>query len=231
MAKYTADCLVIASIWPGKLEPKTMYHGLDQDPRSGRSTRYWIEPVKKGSRPPYKLLTISDSFESVPDLNELASENYHGRNAMTSKPVACEEIAENLVQFWAGHMVGIPPGAAPGIIILPKGREIPHDNDVNRMFQMQTMFAEFCFTQGERLAAERDWKGITETMRVMAKWLGHARPWNSPEMVNEAADCPACKQPIPKEAFVCHHCGTKIKALPPELAALNPEPNVAAPAV
>jgi hypothetical protein len=213
----------MASIWPGKLEPKPMYHGLDQDARTGRCTVYWIPPVRKNARPPYELLTISDSFENVPDLNELAGDLRGGRTPMTSKPVPCEDIAENLRRFWAGNMVGIPAGASPGIIILPKGREVPHQKDIDAMMSMQTAFAEHQFQQGERLASERDWKGITQTMRDMAKWLGHERRWSTPEMVIESVGCPACKQPIPKDAFVCFHCGTKIKAFTPELAALNPK--------
>src|SRR5271170_1378595 len=62
MAKYQADTIVIASVWPGNLEAKILYHGPDPDPHSGRATKYWIEPVERGSRPPYKLLEVFDSF-------------------------------------------------------------------------------------------------------------------------------------------------------------------------
>lgn len=217
MAKYEADKLVIASIWPGTLEAKVLYHGKDPDAHSGRATRYWIPPVKRGSRPPYKLLEVFDSFENVPD--HMNGDN--GKPEWTGKPVLCEEIAENLLRFWAGNMVGIPAGATPGIIALPKGREVPHQSDIDRMFEIQGLFAEYLFQQGERLAAERDWKGITQTMRDMAKWLERDRNWSTPEMSSKTANCPACGQVIPDNVYVCFHCGTKIKALPPELAALN----------
>ena len=217
MAKYQADKIIIASIWPGTLEAVTLYHGLDPDPKSPRATRYWIPPVKAGSRPPYKLLEVFDSFENVPDYMNADD----GRPSFTSKPVLCEQIVENLLRFWAGNMVGIPAGASPGIIALDRGQEVPHDRDIERMKAMQVRFAEHQFQQGERLAAERDWKGITEVMRVMAKWLGRDRTWSTPEMASRTETCVACKQPIPEDAFVCHHCGTRLRALPPELAELN----------
>jgi hypothetical protein len=217
MPKYQADSIIIASIWPGELEPKTIYVGLDPDPRSPRATVYRLEPAKRGSRPPYKLLEVFDSFENIPDYMNTDG----GRPDFTSKPVLCEHIVENLLRFWAGNMVDIPAGAAPGIISLPKDQKIPHDKDLDRMFAMQTRFAEYQFQLGERMAIERDWKGITETMRVMAKWLGRERAWSSPELANRIEECPACKQPVPEGVFVCYHCGTKIKELTPELAALN----------
>jgi hypothetical protein len=222
MAKYTADTITIASIWPGTLEPKIMYHGADPDPKSPRATRYWIEPVKRNSRPPYRLLLVSDSFENIADYTNAEG----GKPEFISRPVMCEHIVENLLRYWAGNMVGVPAGAAPGIIALKgeagkDGYAIPHSTELDTMFRMQTMFAEDQFQKGERLAAEREWKGITQTMRDMARWLGRDRPWSTPELTMKVIDCPACRQPIPDDAYICHHCGTRVKALPDDLARLN----------
>jgi hypothetical protein len=254
MAKYVADAITIASIWPGQLESKTLYHGLDSDPHSSRATRYWIPPVKKNSmcmcghisywhdataqkrkaddhscqnaactckrfvksdKVAYDLIEVSDSFENVPDYRSADD----GKPEWSSKPVPCEDIVQDLLRFWAGNMVGIPAGASPGIIAIAE--ELPSEEELTRMLIMQTAFAEFQFQTGERLAIERDWKGITQTMRDMADWLERPRPWANPELASKKVECPACRQPIPGDAYVCHHCRYQVHPFDGELAKLN----------
>lgn len=221
MAKYTAESIWIASIYPGIVQPITKYHGPHPSPRSARATVYRLKPVQRGGKP--FLLEVSDAFENVPNpmkaAESMKSERIGSTMVFDSSPVACEEIVENLLQEWAGGMVGLPPGAAPGIIRLIG--TVPTQDERERMTQQQTILYEYLFQEGERLYRQSDWKGITQTMRDAAVWLGHERIWSTPAKSSESVNCPGCNEVISSAAAVCKHCGTRIKELPGEIAALN----------
>lgn len=223
MAKYVADSLWIASIYPGKLWPITKYVGPNPNPRSPRATVYRLEPVSRGKKP--FMLEVSDAFENVPNPQEASESNRADRiganMVFNSKPVTCQELAANLIQEWAGGMVGLPSGALPGIATVIG--TVPTQAELERITEQQTMFFEYLFQEGEKLHRLNDWKGITQTMRDACQWLGHERVWSTPASSSSVTNCPACRQIIPVDASVCHHCGTRVKALPVDLAALNPD--------
>ncbi len=245
MAKYVAESRVIASIYPGTVERITLYHGHDPKPTKGRATSYWLPPIPKNKSPfPagqeerdafeaklkshnvtvkkvngswVALLEVSDAFESV--FNVLKSESVGKLAAFDTNPVDCDQIANFLIHQWAENMVGIPAGASPGIMII--AGTVPTVEEQKQMLTMQTAFYTDRFQQAETLIAQNQYRELTQVMKDAAVYLDHARTWASPGLSTQTINCPACRQVLPDDAMVCHHCGLRVKALTPELAALN----------
>ena len=214
MGKYVAESVTIASIWPGKLPPLQKYVGEHPRDTRGRCTTYELEPVPRGGKT--FTLEVYDGFESVRDWIESAEQ---GTQIVKSNPVDCREIAENLVREWAGNFVDVPANAGLGIKII-RG-SVPHVDELRDMKEELSRFANWQFQKAEQHARLNEWKEISETMRVCAKWLGQDRIWSEPQKAGELTACAACRETISSLASVCPKCGTKLKALPPELAALN----------
>jgi hypothetical protein len=214
VAKYTADVRYIASIWPGKLEPVTLYHGPSPDVHSRRATQYKLTPVTRTGRP--CVIEVADAFENV--FNPMAAGN-SSADRQASKPVDSQETVDNLLRIWAGGIIGVPPGAAPGIIQIIG--TVPQRAELDRMREQQTIFAEWGFQQGELHHRQNQWKEITQTMRDMAIWLEKDVLWANPAAASELVNCVACGELVKPQAAVCRHCGMRLKALPPEIEALN----------
>jgi hypothetical protein len=236
MGKYTAEIRYIASIYPGKLEPQTKFHGPERDSRKGRATRYWLPPVPRHGKPVLPkednvsnvkihkiesstgvryvaVLEVPDAFESIPN----PIDSVGGRLKFNMGPVLCDEIANNLMQYWGGNFVDLPPGAAPGMIIIQN--EIPTVAEMDRMILMQKNFYEYRLMQGDNAANQNRWKEITQEMKDAVVYLGKERPWSGGMLT---VDCPLCFSPIPAQAAICNRCGHRIKPIPADLAALNP---------
>jgi hypothetical protein len=234
MARYVADSKYIASIFPGNLDRIKLYHGVNPKPGSGRATVYCLPPVPREGRPVipedltnvkhvkqngrhFVVLEVSDAFENI--LNPLKSAE-SGTRVWDSGPVPCEEIIGTLMKHWTGNMVGVPPGATPGVMVI--NNSTPSQDETAIMLRAQNAFYEYMFQEGERLARENDWKHITDNMRDACDWLGHKRNWAHPGNSQSTINCPECKQPILADANVCHHCRTRLRPVSPELAALQP---------
>lgn len=231
MARYQAEALYIASIYPGQLEAQMKYHGDSTDPREGRAKRYWIPPVPRLERPELPdevknvkitkahgrwcaILEVCDAFENVP--NPLKADG--GRMHFDLSPVDCREIATNLHRYWGGNFVDLPAGATPGMMII-KGT-VPNEDEMRQMVVQQQAFYEYRLMQGDKCARENNWKEFTQQMRDAVAYLGKERPWSGGMITT---DCPACMEQIPSGASICSHCGTRLKALPKDIALLNPE--------
>lgn len=204
MAKYTAESKFIASIYPGKLERLTRSHGTDPNPRSGRCTVYWIPPVSRHTRPGWKTLEVPDAFENILDVPK--SSETRGK-VWASSPVSCEEIIQDILTKWTGNMVGVPEGAAPGVMQIVG--TVPTTAELAHLKAIQTNYFEWRFQQGEELHKKNQWNLISETMRDAAIWLGHERIWASPEQSSNTIKCPECKQLIPADATTCFQCHAK----------------------
>lgn len=214
MAKYTAEVRYIASIWPGKLEPITLYHGPSPVVSSKRSTQYKLQPVARGLKP--FVLEVADGFENVFDPMTIGS---NSSQRMRSKPVDGAETVNVLIKHWAGNIVDMPPGGGMGI------REIigtvPQKQELEQMREELTVFCEYKFQQGEQHHRQNQWKEITQTMRDCASWLEKDTIWANPASASELINCVACGELVKPRASVCKHCGYQLRALPPEIAALN----------
>lgn len=238
MAKYTAESKYIASIYPGHLDPLRISVGPNPqvDSRNGFCTVYAIPPVKRGEKPQAKLpanvkfvngcyvLEVSDSFEKKVDNGETMSQ---GRTVWTTSPVSCDWIVANILDYWTGHMINVPNGMKPGIMEI--ANTSPTQAERERMEADQRAFFEWCFAEGERLDRDKNWKDITEPMRLACDWLGYKRSWANPAEVGSTINCPACQESIHESAAVCRYCGTRLKALPEHIAALNPKGAIAPP--
>jgi hypothetical protein len=157
-----------------------------------------------------------DGFEDVIDMGSLS---IHNSKARQPKPVDARETVENLLRIWTGNMVGVPPGASPGVIEI--ANTFPTKTESEEMIERQTLYAEFLFTEGERLDREKNWKEITGAMKIMAKWLGKQTLWSEPGRVSDMVPCPACGGQILPRIPKCIHCGTQLRPFPKDLAALN----------
>jgi len=202
MGKYQAEEICIASIYYGKVEPVKMYHGLSPNPKNGRCTLYELEPVKRGAKP--FVLTVADAFERVP--NPIKSEG--NKLAYDEAPVDVNRIVDNLISIWAGNMIGVPPGASPGIMRIIG--TVPQKRELDDMMRIQTAFAEHMFNEGEKLARASAFHHITDTMRESAVWLNYSRNWINVKVSANMVDCQWCKQPVPEDAFVCHLCSNRL---------------------
>jgi len=220
MAKWVADTRYIASIYPGELDSIALNHGPSPNRSKGRRTVYKLTPVPKETmRTKPCVIEVVDGFEDVINLMGIQQ-----GDPKMPKPVDSKETVENLLRYWTGNMVGVPTGAAPGIIEIVN--TIPSIAEMKRMVEMQTLYFEWGFQNGERLHRENNWKEITGAMKLGAEWLGRDVIWANPAQVSEMVKCPACEQLIAPRVAICHHCGTKLRALPKELAALNRQPDL-----
>ncbi len=225
MAKWAADTRYIASIYPGDLEAVAYNHGPSPDRTKGRRTVYRLTPVpRETARTRPCVIEVADGFEDV--LNPMGGSF---GNKYQPKPVDADETVRCLLQHWTGNMVGVPAGASPGIILI--ANTFPTKAEMERMFEMQTLYFEWGYQEGERLHRENSWKEITAAMKIGAAWLGKDTIWSNPARVSEMVNCPACGEEIQPKVAVCKHCRTRLRALPKEIAILNqtePEPVVAA---
>ncbi len=213
MARWAPDTKYIASIYPGELDAIALNHGPSPSKREGRRTVYKLKPVpREEARTKPCIIQVVDGFEDV--INMMGN----GEKTMP-KPVDANETVRCLLQYWTGNMVGVPTGATPGIIEI--ANTFPTKAEFERLFELQTLYGEFLFQEGERLNRENNWKEITGAMKVMAMWLGKDTVWSNPTRVAEMVNCPACGGLIQPRVSICLHCGTKLRALPRELAALN----------
>jgi hypothetical protein len=215
MAKWTPDIKFIASIYPGELDSVPLNHGPSPQPRTPRRTVYKLTPVPRDkARTNPCVIEVRDGFEDVIDLMGAQT----GRKTMP-KPVDSAETVACLLKYWTGSMVGVPPGATPGIIEI--ANTVPTQAEFRQMFEIQTAYFEFLFQTGERLNRENNWKEITGAMRIGAEWLGRDSDWSNPARVTEMVACPACGELIMPKMAVCKHCHTRLRALPKEIAAFN----------
>lgn len=213
MARYVAESIYIASIYPGELEPvKRNYgptpHGLGKD--AARITTFRLEPVLRGKKPFF--LKIDDSFESVIHFGGQRGER-------VPKPVPAEEICSDLLQVWTGNLYNVPQGAKPGVMQI--SGTIPTTKEMEEMTSVQSLYFEYLFTEGERLHRQASWKEITGAMRLAAQYLGHAREWSHQAIARDSGPCPICTAIIPNAAFKCPSCQTILRKLPDDIAGLQ----------
>lgn len=217
MARYQAESVFIASIYPGKLETIRRNYGPSREsvgPNSRRSTSFELEPVAKGKKP--FIIEVIDSFQDIPNWMS-------GRKETIAKPVTCQEIADDLLGRWTGGLFNVPGGAKPGIIQIAGTQ--PTASEMSEMRMFQTRYFEYLFNEGEKLHDKKQWDNITETMRLAADGLGRSVTWANPAIAMDFGPCPLCATSIPNWVSVCSGCGNTIRTMPAEIAALNkPEP-------
>lgn len=213
MGKFQSDLRVIASIYPGDIKKIQLNHGPDSRVGGPRCTTYWIPPVPKGRRA--ETLEIRDMFEEIFDLMASAG----NRMAKMTKLVTCDEIRQHLIQQWAGNIPGLPSGAAPGIMAIQG--TYPTQEELKQMKDMQFMFYEYMFQEGEKLEHANDRRHISQVMRDACSYLGKKRTWANIDSTHEEAQCPWCQSNIPPQAIVCAQCRRQVRAAPKELAELG----------
>ena len=226
MAKYIAETLCIASIYPGKLEPIRRHYGPTRESvgrKAVRSTLFELQPVPRGGKP--FILTVEDSFEEVLDVMQIQNSTAGSiQKPRGIRPVPVENIVEDLIARWTGgiFMDGLPQGAGPGIIKI--NGTVPTKAELDELMERQTIYFETMFAIGERHNQQNNWKDINDVMRLAAEWLGHKRVWSHRAISADSGPCPLCKAMVENDAYVCGSCGKVIRAMPPELAALNSIP-------
>lgn len=221
MSKYQAEIRYIASIYPGKIAPITKFVGPSMNPRDGRATVYWMPSIKRDEKPSDKrdgkkqqnltilkvgyqhiaVLSVADSFENVLDPLQLGT-GLKTADTYKPLPVSCDELARDLISHWAGNMVGLPPGASPGIMVC--ANLTPTQDELSRMVLMQTAYFEHRLQEADNLANENRHRFITDEMKTAAIWLGKDRSWATPSA--NLGKCKWCMATMPSEAIVCQIC-------------------------
>lgn len=218
--KYVSTSKYICSVYPGRLEPIVRSYGTNPDPKKGRRSVFQFEPVDRFAKSPkdrYSVLEIVDSWENIPNPSKPIQSG--GRMPFDSGPVPCEEIIRDIMNVWCGSVIGLPSGVTAGIMEIPNST--PTADQLDELHRRHAQFAQYMLQEGDKMYAEKRMKEITNAMRESAKWLQQKRDWADPAAAAENTTCPACRQLIHAQQIVCHHCRTQLKALPPELAAIN----------
>ncbi|MEY4299378.1 MAG: hypothetical protein RIR25_614 [Verrucomicrobiota bacterium] len=230
MPRYIADVKYIASIYPGPLEAVRRNYGPSREsngPKVQRSTVFRLEPVPREGKP--HVIEVVDSFEDVLDIVGSSAEQKRGERPRMIKPVPVESIVADLLNVWTGGLYNVPQGATPGIMeIQPLQSElrqgktpVPSLSELRQMTEMQTLYFEFLFSEGERYHKQSDWNNITGAMRLAAEWLGYSRVWSNRAIARDSTPCPFCTTMISSSALVCPQCTRVVRAIPPGLAALQ----------
>ena len=221
MPQYKADVKYICSIYPGQLPALRRNYGsspTNDGKGASRSTLFELKPVPRGSRPGFFTLPVYDSFESIIDVMG-TSQLKKGEKAYLPRLVPVDEIVRDLVQKWAGGLIGVPVGAHPGVMEI--ANTSPTQDERESMETAQTLYFEFLFSEGERLYRENKFTDITDTMRLAAEWIGQKRPWSDAGVARSSNPCPFCTEIISDMAIVCPRCQRQVKEIPPALAKLS----------
>ena len=225
MAKYIAETICIASIYPGQLPDQRRNYGPTRDSvgnKAMRSTNFHLEPVPRGKKP--FILEVSDCFEDVIDLVQQSGNQGGAARPRMPKPVPVETIVSDLIASWTGGMFNVPAGAKPGVIQI--AGSVPTQKEMSQMEEQQAAYFEHWFSQGEGLyrgdpATIDSYKTYTAEMRLAAQWLGRMRPWSDAKMATELVPCPFCTKLISDRAIVCPECQRQVAEIPAHLAALQ----------
>ena len=228
MAKYVADMKCIASIYPGQLQDQRRSYGPSREssgPKAQRSTLFHLDPVPRGSKPPYCVIEVYDSFEDVLDvMNQSGSQGGNtGPRPRIQKPVPVDTIIADLLTAWTGGLYNVPPGAKPGVIEIIGS--VPTQAERRQMEEQQAAYFEYWFGQGEALyrgdpTTIQNYKTYTTEMRLAAEWLGRQRPWSDVSLAAQLVACKWCTSLVPEQAIFCPQCQKQLQAVPPEMMAL-----------
>lgn len=209
MAKVVLEKVYIASIHPSKTDAVILPHGATMRKEEGRSTKYELKPVPREKMNKPFLLEVTDAYESVLD-------NTNTNGTFVARPVDVNQIADWLVNHWAGNMTDCP---SPGIMKIIG--TVPQQAELEELARRQTAYSEHMFERAEMLVFERRSKFITQQMRDAAIWLRRERNWVNQSISEQTEKCPACRQDMPIDAYICHHCGTKVRKFPENIEVLN----------
>jgi hypothetical protein len=214
MIKFQTESIFIVSIYPGKLKPILKHHGLEptlfrhDGTPTPRTTIYELVPVPAGA-PPH-IIEVHDGFERTIDLDLKPSAN----------PVDCRAIAHSLVNTWAAGIPNLPEGARRGIAISDVSN--PSQEFLDNLRVAQNAYFEWFYNQASFLAKNNHADMVTDEMKLAAKYLDREEVWSNPNLIQTLVPCPACGEKIISTAVKCRFCSTILRALPEDLARLNP---------
>jgi len=200
--RFRRDSRFIASVYPDSPLP------IDR-PFDGWHT-FKIDACPKGTAP--QLLEVFDCFQIEPDFLQ--------RNNKHEVLIFHEQVIGDLLKHWAATPMGAPAGCGPGIGVIA-GPE-PTEEEIAGLIERQTVMFTWQYHEGQRMAQQHDWRGIDRHVRLAAAWLGMDEIWARDLHKSDVEPCPACHAPISKGVYICIACGTVLRALPPELAELQP---------
>lgn len=174
------------------------------------------------------VMEVYDSQENVPDIGQIGArgmgQGVQNNMPRVSKLVPVEIICDQILRYWRDSIVGLPVGAAPGIMII--NNSAPTQEEYQKMLMMQTMYYEYYFMQGEaefqnlNLGAKNR-ELIRPVMRDAATWLAQPRNWSTAQLSADKVPCPLCGVLKPNNTPICHACGKQVMAMPADLAAMN----------
>lgn len=213
MATTQYESRYICSIFPLKTSPARINAGTGPRPKDPRCTTFELKPVKRGD-PPF-VLEVPDMHENIPDPMHPTR---GGQVSWQSILFPCDEAVKQLLNDWREHQVY--PGK-PGIMEI--AGPTPTKEELQQLHEMQVPYLEALFAEADRYYEAKKSEFIQRHHRDAAEWLGYDRAWTDLMRAGKITLCPACHEQILETAAVCRSCGLRLKALPPEIAALNPQ--------
>lgn len=175
--------------------------------------------IGPGSAESPAILVVEDQRESV-----YVGEDAQGNRLYDFRPILAMKLARDLVNEWRDLIPNSVQGRRIGVAIAEG--DMPTKEEIETAVKEQAAFDTELVKEARQHHADGHSHLIKKKHRTAAARLKlMAEPWIHETMSpGDRENCPACGGIIPAGKYVCMICGTKIRQLPKELAALNSAP-------
>lgn len=197
--------VTICSVHSKPLYSEPLYHG-------GRRRIYKIDAADPETG--YASRTIFDTYQMVLDTSLSEQEITSSGMGYAPRPVNARQLADHLVQKWAGDHWANASGGNLGMMVL--AAQTPTQPELMRLRELRVMFCRTLIDRADERA--RDGKRDTSfaEARNAMEWLGtedaENHPWYSQLELKTfiPGGCPACAGKVPVTAFTCPSCHTNL---------------------
>lgn len=213
--RIQGDYVTICSFWP--LKRSGLERPSSETDPTGGSTQYEIPAYtledKNAKRPP-KILKVYDSWQAKLEATT--------RTHQSADLVKVQDRASDIILHWNQRHREVSRGSL-GIWI--GSIDEPQFSSPECRAQMASMldYMGGLYSIGQKLAEEHKPHLIGEDVRMAGRWLNKQDPWVDNMYSDSFNNCPICGGAVKESVFVCPHCRFVIKALPAELAKLQPQ--------
>lgn len=180
-------------------------------PTSDMPFSYKQTPVKTSRG--YTRIVVHDTYQLVQDWTQ-------EKPTTIKKDIPAIMVADDLVRVWSSGRMTESAAGGPGIMRYQKN--VPLDEQLESLWQRQTLYFRELVFQADRFHEQKQWNNITNLHRKAAEYLGgELRPWFQPLQGTATKECPACQNRMERLAIVCAKCNTNIVKFAKEMAELG----------
>jgi len=195
---YTPNYRVLCSIIPHDLD-HWMYH-------AGGRKQYFIPACDKGK---YNVLKVYDTYTVIADLSARATNDEGYGDAMTTAPIPCLGLVDDLLRIFGGDGIGNKDGRRPGIMMIAD--DTPTQRELDQLVAMHTEYCRGLVIEADDYDAKGAKAYITEAHREALRWLGSEdRNWYRKIEARLFKQCPRCAENINAMATLCKECRTDL---------------------